>query len=260
MSEPISLSALIWEGDRAPLAKAFVAAQKATESIKKAATNPAFRSKYADLAHVVEGVVPALNEAGVGVMQFPSFNGDLVGVTTTLLHESGASVTGTLHMRPTKNDPQGVGSAITYARRYSLLAITGSAPEDDDGNAASGPKPGARREISPGGVGPDFEGAEGSRGRSSYSAKKDGGGDRFNAFRKEIEGLESMVAVGSWQSSRLDEIKALPEAWRKQLREDLEEQKRVINAMSQGHEGDELAGFRGEGAGDMAGRSGQVAA
>lgn len=136
----IQVSPLVWEGERAPLAKAFVAAQKATESIKKAATNPAFKSKYADLAHVVEGVVPALNEAGVGVLQFPSFDGDLVGVTTTLLHESGASVTGTLHLKPSKTDPQGVGSAITYARRYALLSITGSAPEDDDGAAASGPR------------------------------------------------------------------------------------------------------------------------
>lgn len=137
MSEVPTLSPLTWEGERAPLAKAFVTAQKATESIKKAATNPAFKSKYADLAHVVEGVIPALNEAGVGVLQFPSFDGEMVGVTTTLLHETGASVTATLHLKPTKSDPQGVGSAITYARRYSLLAITGSAPEDDDGNAAS---------------------------------------------------------------------------------------------------------------------------
>ena len=131
------LTPLAWDGERAPLAKAFVAAQKAMEGIKKAATNPAFKSRYADLAQVVEGVTPALNEAGVGVLQFPSYDGDLVGVTTTLLHESGSSVTATLHLRPTKADPQGCGSAITYARRYALLAITGCAPEDDDGNAAS---------------------------------------------------------------------------------------------------------------------------
>lgn len=134
------LSTLDWDGDKAPLAKAFVAAQKAMEGVKKAATNPAFKTRYADLAQVVEGVTPALNEAGVGVMQFPSYDGDLVGVTTTLLHESGSSVTATLHLRPTKADPQGCGSAITYARRYALLAITGCAPEDDDGNAASAPR------------------------------------------------------------------------------------------------------------------------
>lgn len=149
MSEQLTLTTLEWEGERGPLAKAFVAAQKATESVKKAATNPAFKSKYADLAHVVEGVIPALNGAGVGVLQFPAFDGELVSVTTTLLHESGASVSATLHLRPTKNDPQGVGSAITYARRYSLLAITGSAPEDDDGNAASRPAPPQARRTEP---------------------------------------------------------------------------------------------------------------
>lgn len=135
------LSTLVWDGERAPLAKAFIAAQKATESVKKAATNPAFKTKYADLAHVVEGVIPALNGAGVGVLQFPAFDGEMVSVTTTLLHDSGASVSSTLSLRPSKSDPQGVGSAITYARRYALLAMTGAAPEDDDGNAASGPRP-----------------------------------------------------------------------------------------------------------------------
>lgn len=140
MSEALNLSPMIWDGDRAPLAKALVAAQKATESIKKAATNPAFRTKYADLANVVEGVIPALNAAGVMVLQCPAFDGDMASVTTTFLHESGSSVTSTLNMRPSKLDPQGVGSAITYARRYALLAMAGGAPEDDDGNAASGPR------------------------------------------------------------------------------------------------------------------------
>lgn len=144
MSEAPTLSVLIWDGERAPLAKALVAAQKATESIKKAATNPAFKSKYADLAHVVEGVVPALNAAGVMVLQCPGFDGDFVSVTTTFLHEGGSSVTSTLNMRPSKQDPQGIGSAITYARRYALLAMAGGAPEDDDGNAASGPRNEAR--------------------------------------------------------------------------------------------------------------------
>lgn len=122
------------------LAKALVAAQKATESVKKAATNPAFKTKYADLAHVVEGVVPALNNAGVAVIQSPEFDGEMIHVTTMLIHESGAMLEGRFSLRPSKLDPQGVGSALTYARRYALLAMTGAAPEDDDGNAASGPR------------------------------------------------------------------------------------------------------------------------
>lgn len=134
------LSTLIWEGERGPFAKAFIKAQMATEAVKKASTNPAFKSKYADLAGVVEAVVPALNSAGVGVLQFPSYDGEMVAVTTTFIHESGASVTSVLQLRPSKTDPQGVGSAVTYGRRYALLAMSGAAPEDDDGNAASGPR------------------------------------------------------------------------------------------------------------------------
>lgn len=135
----VTLGGMTWEGERGPFAKAFVAAQKATEAVKKASTNPAFKSKYADLAGVVEAVVPALNDNGIAVLQSPAFDGECVALTTTLLHESGSSVSSTLRMRPTKLDPQGIGSAVTYARRYALLAMSGAAPEDDDGNAASGP-------------------------------------------------------------------------------------------------------------------------
>lgn len=132
--------ALAWDGDRAPFAKAFIAAQKATEAVKKAASNPAFKTKYADLSEVVEATLPAMNDNGIGVIQSPTFDGEMVSVETIFLHESGASCTGVLRLRPSKTDPQGVGSAITYARRYSLLCMTGAAPEDDDGNAASGPR------------------------------------------------------------------------------------------------------------------------
>ncbi len=131
---------LIWEGERAPLAKAFIVGQKAMEAVKKAATNPAFKTKYADLSEVVEAVVPALNNAGVGVIQTPGYDGEWVSVATTMIHEGGSSVTSVLRLKPSKTDPQGIGSAITYGRRYSLLAMTGAAPEDDDGNASSGPR------------------------------------------------------------------------------------------------------------------------
>jgi hypothetical protein len=145
MTEQPILSAPVWEGDKAPLAKAFIAAQLAMESVRKAAVNTFFstnekQARYAELSDVLDAVLPALNAAGVGVIQFPAFDGTMVSITTTLIHEGGSSVTSTLHLRPSKLDPQGVGSAITYGRRYSVLAITGTAPEDDDGNAASGPR------------------------------------------------------------------------------------------------------------------------
>lgn len=146
MTDNVNSFYVVWDGDKATFAKAFVQAQKGMESVKKAATNPAFKTKYADLSEVVEAVVPALNAAGIGVLQFPAFSGDMVSVTTVFMHESGASVTGTLDLRPSKMDPQGIGSAVTYGRRYSLLAMTGAAPEDDDGNAASGPRQEPRQE------------------------------------------------------------------------------------------------------------------
>lgn len=149
MNEVLTQSPIRWEGDRATFAKAFVAAQKSMESIKKASSNPAFKSKYADLSEVVEAVVPALNDAGIGVMQFPAFDGENVSITTVFIHESGASITGTLDLRPSKTDPQGIGSATTYGRRYSLLAMSGMAPEDDDGNAASGPREPYQRRDEP---------------------------------------------------------------------------------------------------------------
>jgi len=129
-----------FDGDRVTFAKAFIQAQGKMEAITKASENPAFKSKYADLSAVLEAIVPALNKAGIAVLQSPAFDGEMVTVTTILIHESGASVTSDLKLRPSKLDPQGIGSATTYGRRYSLLALAGVAPEDDDGNAASGPR------------------------------------------------------------------------------------------------------------------------
>ncbi len=130
-----------FDGDRSAFAKAFITAQGTIEAIKKDNENGGFKgSKYADLATVVAAIVPAMNKAGIAVLQSPAFDGEMVTITTTLLHESGATVTSDLRLRPSKSDPQGVGSAITYGRRYSLLAVAGVAPEDDDGNAASGPR------------------------------------------------------------------------------------------------------------------------
>jgi hypothetical protein len=213
---------LEWDGERAPLAKALVAAQKATESVKKAATNPAFKSKYADLAHVVEGVVPALNAAGVMVLQSPGYDGELVHVTTTFLHESGSSVTGTLSLRPSKMDPQGVGSAITYARRYALLAMTGSAPEDDDGNAAS--QPGRKTpDLSIAPEGADWWGCAGE-GLTAYAAKQRGLDKDHDELRQAIAALTSAQEWRDWCKAHAEEIGKLPRSWRVILRQDAEAQ------------------------------------
>ncbi len=121
------------------IAPALLAAQKAIAFAKKDATNPHFKNKYADLPAVIEAIKPALNDAGISYIQTPAPSDDgKLHLTTTLLHESGEWIADTLVMPLPKQDPQGYGSAITYARRYALAAITGLYQDDDDGNAASG--------------------------------------------------------------------------------------------------------------------------
>jgi hypothetical protein len=116
---------------------AFVKAQKAFGPALKTSTNPHFRSKYADLSACVEAVIDALNDNGIGLIQTLHECDNGVIVETVFVHESGESLScGKLHVPATKQDAQGFGSALTYGRRYSIMAACGLAPEDDDGNAA----------------------------------------------------------------------------------------------------------------------------
>lgn len=116
---------------------AFVKAQKAFGPALKTHTNPAYKTKYADLGACIEAVIDALNNNGIGLIQqtFECTGG--VIVETVFMHESGETIhSGKLHVPANKQDAQGYGSALTYARRYSLMAACGIAPEDDDGHHA----------------------------------------------------------------------------------------------------------------------------
>lgn len=120
---------------------ALVKAQRSFAPALKTNANPFFKSKYADLSVCIEAVIDALHENGIALIQRNHDCVDGVKVETILLHESGEEFSGgVLHVPALKNDPQAFGSALTYARRYSLMATCGIAPEDDDGNAASRPK------------------------------------------------------------------------------------------------------------------------
>lgn len=120
-------------------AEAFLKLQAAIKPAIKDANNPAFRSKYADLGAVWEAVKAPLQDAGFSIIQSPDFDGSDMWLKTTILHVSGEKVEGRYPIRPSKQDPQGYGSALTYARRYSISAMLGViADDDDDGNAASG--------------------------------------------------------------------------------------------------------------------------
>jgi hypothetical protein len=131
------------------IAAALVKAQKAFGPALKSSTNPHFRSSYADLAACVEAVIEGLNNNGIMLMQQCHESDSGVIVETMFVHESGETMSaGKLHVPAAKQDPQGYGSALTYARRYSLMAACGIAPEDDDGNAATGAKSVAKAIVS----------------------------------------------------------------------------------------------------------------
>ena len=123
------------------IASALVKAQKEFGPALKSSTNPAFRSRYADLSACVEAVIDALNNNDIFMMQPTHECDNGVIVETIFIHSSGEQISsGKLHVPATKHDAQGYGSALTYARRYSLMTACGIAPEDDDGAAASKPK------------------------------------------------------------------------------------------------------------------------
>jgi hypothetical protein len=127
------------------LAPALVKAKRAFGPALKVKTNPAFKSKYADLGACLDAVDAPCLDNGIVLYQETSEDDTGVTVETVFLHESGEALRcGKLHVPASKQDPQGYGSALSYARRYSLMTACGIAAEDDDGNAAAR-KPDARQ-------------------------------------------------------------------------------------------------------------------
>lgn len=121
---------------------ALAEAQGEIENAAKNAANPHFKSKYADLAEVLNTIRPVFAAHGLSLIQSPGYDGSLASVTTVLAHKGGGYITGTASCVPAKSDAQGIGSATTYLRRYGAAAVAGIAQEDDDGQAAAhGNKP-----------------------------------------------------------------------------------------------------------------------
>jgi hypothetical protein len=135
------------------LPAALLKAQGAIQPARKDSVNPHFKSKYADLASVWDACRDALQEAGLVVVQLP-VEGEPGRCTlvTRLFHTSGEYIESTASVKLTKDDPQGYGSALTYLRRYMLMAFLGITPDDDDGHAASRP-PQAKPQEKPQGNG-----------------------------------------------------------------------------------------------------------
>lgn len=125
------------------LAAALSKAQGAIKSAVKAKENPFFKSRYADLPSIMAVCRDALTSNGLAVTQVSDFDGPEMWLDTMLIHSSGQWIAGRYPIRPVKNDPQGLGSAQSYARRYALMAMVGIVADDDsedDGNLASSHK------------------------------------------------------------------------------------------------------------------------
>lgn len=117
---------------------ALIASQQEFGQVKKGSVNPAFKSKYADLADVASVVIPTLSENGVAVLHYPTTVGDMKCMRTEFYHaDSGTKVWADIELIVDKQNMQGMKSATTYAKRIGLESLSGIAPEDDDGNAAA---------------------------------------------------------------------------------------------------------------------------
>lgn len=134
------------------LAEALASAQAEMPTARKDAKNPHFKNDYASFESVVAAWKSCGPKQGLAIAQLPtSTDGQSVGVTTILMHKSGEFIRSTLVLRPAKADPQGIGSAISYAKRYTFAAVTGlpTGEGEDDGEAAVGRNNGPGRHDPP---------------------------------------------------------------------------------------------------------------
>lgn len=158
----------------AKLAKSLVLFNSEVNKIAKDADNPFFKNNYATLDTIIDEIRPILSKHGLSIMQIPSGDGQNVTLKTLLLHESGEWLeSDELTMKPVKNDPQAVGSCITYARRYSLAAFLSlNTGEDDDGNGATYGKGNKPNQKNNGGQAPNKQQGSGGNGKASEKQMK----------------------------------------------------------------------------------------
>jgi hypothetical protein len=183
------------------LAAALVAAHAEIKGVVKSATNPFFKSKYAPLDAVVDAVKPPLLKQGIVVVQGVQDAEIGVAIETMLLHSSGQWISSTLRLPASKEDAQGYGSAISYGRRYGLMAICGVPAEDDDGNAAAATAPTSR--ITPvAGSLALLEKEEQEKAKQVANSIVDfwNNGEEFKAYESFYDsGLSNEMQLGVWE-------------------------------------------------------------
>lgn len=180
------------------IAVAMVAAQQAIVPATKDKANPFFKSKYADLEAVWAACRDALHANGIAVIQGAMTLDGKPHMETKLIHVSGQWMTSFWELTPTKADPQAMGSAITYQRRYSLAAMVGVVTEDDDGNAAAGK---AKKEEKPK--------EEKSNGVASYEIKPTKGWETWDqVMQRAIDKSASIETLTKLQMDNAAHLKA----------------------------------------------------
>jgi hypothetical protein len=217
------------------ISPALVKAINAIEGVKKGADNPFFKSKYANLESVIEAAHGALEANGLAVMQGPGpMDGNCITLTTRLVHESGEWIETDFSLPAGKMDPQAAGSAITYARRYSLMAMLNMPAVDDDGEASMprSTKPGEPKNpnVSVHPEGPDWYKTEGA-GMSAAKAKAEGLGEKVNQWLGDLETIPTLAALRGWADQNGDTIRTMPKGWRIEVREAFDRRGRELGAM-----------------------------
>jgi hypothetical protein len=219
------------------IAPALVKALSEIGGVEKAANNPFFKSKYATLENVIDASKPILARHGLSVMQFPGpFVSGALSLETVILHESGEWLSGdeAFGIAAGKQDPQAVGSALTYARRYAQMAVLNIPAVDDDGEGAMNRQKAAepKRDMGPGEVeGVDWWKCEGP-GMSASQAKKEGLDDTHEQMRSAIDQLTTAAEWKAWCADNTPVIATMPRAWRTILRAEAEEGGRFLGAIN----------------------------
>jgi len=183
---------------------ALCAAQAEFGKVQKGSTNPAFKSRYADLADVAGVVIPTLSAHGVAVFHYIVNDGDVTAMRTEFVHAASESrIACDVPLIVNKNDMQGFKSATTYAKRIGLESLSGVAPEDDDGNAAAKAPPAPRQKPAE----PPTEAIETARS-SLFNA------DSLDALKAIFVGLpasvRSLQAVIDAKDARKAELETAP--------------------------------------------------
>lgn len=214
------------------LAAALAKAQAEIKNATLNKTNPHFKSRYADLAAVRDAVTAPLAKQGLALIQATTMDDSGQGplfVVTRLIHGSGQWLESIYPIIADTNKPQAMGSALTYARRYSISALCNIASEDDDdGESAQehGRKDPDMRNMT---GDPQAKGYK-SNGNTPGAVKAQNTNAAYTVLTQEIRAATSLDALKEWKKLRAKEINSLPPDWIDHLADEYERQKDELGA------------------------------